>query len=380
MASSPNSDAVSARIVKHNPTAPAVKATKRAQRAKTPVADIEASGSGDQARVSGSQQEAAAARQSAQDEEQPSVNGSAVAKVENSVIRGALGAASHSTAAAATIKRAKEAAAPGHSHGTTGKPCTAGMPGTAGITGTAGTRSKAATAGQLSTALNAGQSHGTFLAIQEPVRATDPRAENVPKAPDTAAAMDLAVPVKQTSANTDPPHQTGALAHPPQGPPSSSSPSAASGAAPNSLGPTTAALAASIRHDAPAPTGVSLASPPDASAVHKAESAKTTAAAQEATAPPARCGVHGMTAPVEGAIRKHAEPAQGFCVQQEGPAEMTAAAAASAEATRAAAPARGDAGALADQAAAFQVNGPELQCMHDMLEKYYVWHHRKRRK
>lgn len=374
MASSPNSDAVSARKAKHNPTAPAVKATKRAQRAKTPVADIEASGSGDQARVSGSQQEAAAARQSAQDEEQPSVNGSAVAKVENSVIRGALGAASHSTAAAATIKRAKEAAAPGHSHGTTGKPCTAGMPGTAGITGT---RSKAATAGQLSTALNAGQSHGTFLAIQEPVRATDPRAENVPKAPDTAAAMDLAVPVKQTSANADPPHQTGALAHPPQGPPSSSSPSAASGAAPNSFGPTTAALAASSRHDAPAPTGVNLASPPDASAVHKAESAKTTAAAQEATAPPARCGV---TVPVESAIRNHSEPSQGFCAQQEGPAEMTAAAAASAEATRAAALASGDAGALADQAAAFQVNGPELQGMHDVLELYYVCHHRKRRK
>ena len=363
MNSKPSNDAAPAGKLKHAPTAPASKAAKRAQCAQTPVTDTEASGSGDQGRVPGSQQEAAAARQSAQDEQQLSANGSAGAKVEDPVVHEALGVASHRTAAAGTIKREKEAAPPVPLNGSIGKLSTAGKP------ITAGTRSKAA--GQLSTALNAGQSHGTAPAIQESVSVTELAAGIVPKPPDTAAANDLvdpAVPVQQISANSGLPHQTDALAHPVEGPPSSSSFTAASGAVPISPGPTAAALAASTNHDAPAPTGVSLASASDASVLPMSESAKTTAAVQEPTAPSAQFGVHGVAAPVEGAVRKRSESAQGFQAQQQSPAEVAAVAAAPAEAMGAVALANGDAVAPLDHAPAVQVNRPELQAgMHDML-------------
>lgn len=342
MGSMPSNDAVPAGKLKYKTTVPAAKAAKRTLRAKTPVTNTEAAGSGDQAGVPRSHQEAAAAV-SAQGEEQLVANGSATAKVEDSIVKEAPGVASHSTAAAGTTGKAKGAAALAPSNGTTGKRSTAGMLSTAGM------RSRAAAAGQLSTALNAGQSHGT----QESASTTDAAADAVLKAPHTAAAknpVDPAVPVQQTSANPGLPHQSGASAHPAQGPPSSSSPASASGGVPNSLGPTQAALAASSHYDAPAPTGVSLAAAPDASVLPTAGSVRTTAADQETTAPPARCEVQGMAAPVEGAVRTLAEPAQGFQAQQQSSAEMAAAAAAPAEATVASALANGDA------AAAIQVN------------------------
>ena len=356
MDSVPGNDAVPAGKLKHKPTAPAVTAGKHARRAKTPTTDIEASGPGDQAHVSRSQQEAAAVSQISQDEEALTANGSAVAKDEGPI------ATLHSTAAAGNVKRAKEVTVPTPSDGTIGRPSTAGMLSTADNRITAG---KAAV-GQLSIALNAKQSPGTLPTIQESLSATEAAAGMAPKAPDIAAATDTvdpAVPVKQTPGNPGLAHQTRAPAHPAPGPPSSSSPTAAPEAALNGPGPTLAALAASSHQDAPAPAGISPASALGASALPMAESAKTTAAAQETTAPAAQCDVHGIEAPVEGAVRRWSEPAQGFQAQQQSPAEMAAVAAAPAEATVAAALANNDAVVPLDQAAAVQVNRAELQCM-----------------